>query len=41
MEAISLDLNSQVYIKKNGIVYPAKITGCFENAEKFEVEIIK
>ena len=40
-EAITLSLNEQVYVKKNGVAYPMKITGCYENAPKFKVEPIK
>lgn len=40
-EAEELELNSQLYVKIKGVAYPIKISKCFENAEKFEVDIIK
>jgi hypothetical protein len=40
-EAENIGLNEQVYCKINGVAYPHKIVKCYENANKFDVEIIK
>jgi hypothetical protein len=41
MEASDLEIGRNAYLKQEGIAVPVKITKCFENAEKFEVEKIK
>lgn len=39
-EAENIGLNEQVYVKIDGVAYPAKITRCYENAAYFDVEKI-
>ncbi len=39
-QAYELSLNEQVYVKKNGVAYPATIVKCFENAPKFGIEFV-